>query len=691
MSLSEQKSKRDSCFLEYEIRDILLGRLCSPAAERCAEHLSRCPDCAALADGIGLDPELASSLREDVLPALPSDDEIADLMNRVERMERAAQSKPAREAWTYFDLPERLGPYRLVEFVGVGGMGVVFRAEDTVLHRLVAVKVIKGGADQEARIQLLNEARALAAVRHENVVTVYFVGEEPADVDGGAIPYFAMELLEGQTLKDWMTTSTPSIEWIVQVGRQIAAGLAIVHQAGIVHRDIKPGNVWLQKLVEGRPQDEAFPQVKLLDFGIAHQSSGLSGVQRAGTPAYVAPEQVRGKEVDARADLFSLGCVLFELCTGRLPFPESGSLRMRWNAAPTSASVLNPKVPKRLSDLIEAMLAVDPAKRPSSARIVEMELASLSTRSSDMTTVTGLGDSTILLHPETPVKSRLPMLSAGLLVASIAVAIFAMFNVDLTDRSGKIEIEAAATPVNSLPAEPRVEVPEDADVVTDVVDENWIREVRAEPPQLQLNAVLRKLAKLNPQFDWLTGSGWVEPYGVIRITLDADVISDLRPLKAIETLNTIRCRGSDPGLGKITDLSPLSGLALEEFHCRNNPNLKDLSPIRLGDLVFLDASYTGIQTLEGISKAPLVQLKIEGTAISDLSPISKMRTLHRLYCEGCPITDFRPIASLPLKQIRGDFQMDRDEEVLRSMKSLQFINGLPVEDFWRQVGNQAAE
>ena len=690
MSLTES-SRHDSCFLEYEIRDILLGRVTSSAADRCAKHLSRCPDCAALADGIGLDPEIVSSLREEELPVLPSDDEIADLMARVEKMELATQTKPVKDAWTYFDLPEQLGPYRLVDFIGVGGMGVVFRAEDTVLHRMVAVKVIKGGADVQARVQLLNEARALAAVRHENVVTVYFVGEAPGRLDGEVIPYFAMELLEGQSLRDWMATSKSSVDWIVQLGRQIAAGLLVVHQAGIVHRDIKPGNVWLQKVADGPKREEWVPQVKLLDFGIAHQSSGLSVVQRAGTPAYVAPEQVRGGDVDAKADLFSLGCVLFELCTGKLPFPESGSMRTRWGVAPTSACQLNPEVPRRLSRLIDAMLSIDPSGRPSSARAVEIELASLSTNAAEAATIVSSGDATVILPKEQRSRSALRWLSAGLLVASIVVAVVTMFNVDLKRGTPQAESDVSNDEMDAVTSA-KVETPADAlTSVSDDVDERWIRDVQAKLPQLQLNAVLMKLARLNPKFDWLTGSGWVEPYGVIRITLDADVVSDLRPVMALQQLSVIRCRGSAPGMGTVKDLSPLSGLKLQELHCPNNPLLKDLSMIRLENLTFLDATYTSLESLNGLEKAPLNQLKIIGTNISDLTPLRKMKTLHRLYCNGCPITDFRPIAQLPLRQIRGDFILERDESVLRSIKSLQMINGLPVKDFWQQPTRQAQD
>jgi hypothetical protein len=216
-----------------------------------------------------------------------------------------------------------------------------------------------------------------------------------------------------------------------------------------------------------------------------------------------------------------------------------------------------------------------------------------------------------------------------------------------------------------------------------VSDEEWRRAVSARPPQLQLNEVLRALGRLNPEFEWLSGSGWVEPYGVIRLTVNADTVSDLRPVRALEALTVLRCRGSAPGHGTVTDLSPLSGLKLKELHCRNNPDLRDLSPVRLDGLEFLDASYTGLDTLTGLTKAPLVTLKIAGTPVDDLGPIRAMTKLRTLDCTDCPITDFEPLTAIPLRELSANIRADRDAVVLARIKTLVKINRLPVKEFWK--------
>ncbi|VTR91454.1 serine threonine protein partial : Serine/threonine protein kinase (Fragment) OS=Rhodopirellula maiorica SM1 GN=RMSM_03539 PE=4 SV=1: Pkinase [Gemmata massiliana] len=264
-----------ACFPADEVRALLLGRA-SEIADRLARHISGCASCAAVAEAISLDPGVASGLRREHLPPPPSDHELADVVARVSRISCPPWSRRGSGAPAPVEVPGRLGPYRLVERLGAGGMGVVYRAEDTTLHRFVAVKVVKGGVDADTRARFLSEARALAAVRHDNVVTVHYVGEEPTP--NGALPYLAMELLEGQTLRDWVAAAPPlAIEWVVRAGRQIAAGLAFAHDAGLVHRDVKPANLWLeapQGWVEQapglRPPLADVGRVKLLDFGLAH-------------------------------------------------------------------------------------------------------------------------------------------------------------------------------------------------------------------------------------------------------------------------------------------------------------------------------------------------------------------------------------------------------------------------------------
>ena len=274
-------------------------------------------------------------------------------------------------------IPTRLAQYRVLHKLGQGGMGWVLLAEDTKLHRKVALKVMRGrlAADKESCERFLREARAAAKLRHDNVVTIYQVEEDRG------VPFFAMELLEGGTLQQRMEYPKPlSIGAAVRIAREIAQGLQVAHQNGVVHRDIKPANIWLES-PRGR--------VKILDFGLAREMDAKSGLTHAGeivgTPHFMSPEQARGRVTDPRTDLFSLGCILYRMTTGKLPFAGETLLATLTAIAvdtPTPVIQLNPQVPHALADLIERLLAKDPAARPASAgelidelTVIERELA----------------------------------------------------------------------------------------------------------------------------------------------------------------------------------------------------------------------------------------------------------------------------------------------------------------------------
>ena len=207
----------------------------------------------------------------------------------------------------------RIGHYEVLQVLGKGGFGIVFRAFDDVLQRVVALKVLAPAiaATSPARKRFLREARSSAQVRHENVVQVYAVEEQP-------LPYLVMEFIPGETLQQRLDRTGPlEAPEIVRLGRQIAEGLAAAHATGLIHRDIKPGNV----LIEGGHQ-----RVKITDFGLARAADDASLTQSgvlAGTPMYMAPEQAKGESLDHRADLFSLGSVLYVMATGRPPFRAS--------------------------------------------------------------------------------------------------------------------------------------------------------------------------------------------------------------------------------------------------------------------------------------------------------------------------------------------------------------------------------
>jgi serine/threonine protein kinase len=258
-----------------------------------------------------------------------------------------------------------LGNYRVLRTLGVGGMGYVFHAEDTVFGRQVALKVMKPGLDETGhpRLRFQQEARIMASLHHEHLVTVYHVGEE----NGSA--YLAMELLHGETLDRWLQrVGRAPVEEILRIGREIAEGLTVIHRHGFLHRDLKPTNLWLEA-PDGR--------IKILDFGLARYLETdirlTQSDRTVGTPGFIAPEQARGDAVDQRSDLFSLGAVLYCLCTGDLPFEGSNTLAVL-NALtldqPTPPHELNPGLPRPLSEYVLKLLAKDAADRPSCAEEV---------------------------------------------------------------------------------------------------------------------------------------------------------------------------------------------------------------------------------------------------------------------------------------------------------------------------------
>jgi hypothetical protein len=259
----------------------------------------------------------------------------------------------------------RLASYRVLRVLGAGGMGVVFHAEDLHLRRPVALKCLLPtlATTDEARQRFLREARAAAAVEHDHIVVIYQVGEDRG------IPFLAMQLLQGEALDARLRHAGKlPVPEILRLGREMATGLAAAHARGLIHRDIKPANVWLEA-----PQ----ARVKLLDFGLARGGADDVHVTQQGavlgTPAYMSPEQARGEPVDARSDLFSLGCVLYQMCTGQLPFQASSTVAMLVavaNAREVPPAQINQDIPAGLSDLVTQLLAKDPNRRPSSAQAV---------------------------------------------------------------------------------------------------------------------------------------------------------------------------------------------------------------------------------------------------------------------------------------------------------------------------------
>lgn len=343
----------------------------------------------------------------------------------------------------------RLGHYEVLEVVGRGGMGIVLKAFDEKLQRVVAIKTMLAqlATSANARQRFVREAQAAAAIRNEHVIDIHAV-EETAE-----LPYLVMEYVSGVSLQERLDRSRLQLQEILRIGMQAARGLAAAHAQGLVHRDVKPANILLENGVE---------RVKITDFGLARTVDDASLTQSgiiAGTPQFMAPEQARGEHVDHRADLFGLGSLLYVMCTGRPPFHAEttmGVLKRVCEDTPHAIRDLNPEIPDWLVAMIARLLAKNPGERFASAAEVahylENGLAHLLQPSAVPTPAVAAG------RPASAASSRrrrwLAAAAAALLVASAVVALPGILDwMRRKDEQG--QNGPVAPPENSLQVRPR--------------------------------------------------------------------------------------------------------------------------------------------------------------------------------------------------------------------------------------------
>jgi len=512
-------------------------------------------------------------------------------------------------------IPTEVGGYRVVRELGRGGMGIVLEAEDRHLNRRVAIKMIATGlaANPEARERFLREARAVARIHHENVVPILHVGE-----DGGHL-YLVMPLLVGETLDVRLKREKRlPTDLLMRVGRELAAGLAAAHAVGLIHRDVKPANIWLEAGTD---------RAKLLDFGLvkpveSNADLDLSGAGAIiGTPLYMAPEQAVGKPVDSRSDLFSLGAVLYHAATGERPFKGETKISVLYavaNALQRRPETLNAELPPQLASLICKLLEKDPARRPATAMEAIAQLQDVPAL-------------TVQPVREKPFRKRLGIAAGFLAAAVIAVAMIII----IRDKNGKevarFEVpEGGSFGVND---EKPGKTPELADPNTEIAE--YVLSIGGSV-QLNLeNRVYTKASEL-PKTS----------YQVSKIDLsnnnriDAEKLTALRKCEGLVDFNAYYSNITDAALAHFLKCTSLRKLYLNDTQV-GDPGLahlkycKNLFVIHLSGTNITDA---GLVHLSGYNS--LTEIYLSHTVITDdgLVAFKGCTELTALYLHKTKIT-----------------------------------------------------
>ncbi|WP_435009411.1 protein kinase domain-containing protein [Tundrisphaera lichenicola] len=600
----------------------------------------------------------------------------------------------------------RIGHYEVLEVLGRGGFGIVFRAFDEVLHRVVAIKVLapQMAATSPARKRFLREARSSAKVRHENVVQVYAVEELP-------LPYLAMEFIPGETLQQRLDRTGPlETAEVLKIGRQIAEGLAAAHDEGLIHRDIKPGNI----LIEAGPNQH----VKITDFGLARAADDASMTQSgvvAGTPMYMAPEQAYGDKLDHRADLFSLGSVLYTMCSGRPPFRANSTLAVLKRVTedtPRPIRDIIPEVPQWVCDIISRLQAKNPDDRIATAREVADLLArglAASPRPGSLASVPevrpvgiekkaveseALEPTVQLAIPGRAIRMRS---RKRLWAATAALLLITLASFGFTEATGVTDFHG--TVIRLLSAEGTLVVEVDDPGVSVKIDGSdivitgaGVRELRMKPGSHSIEA--RKDGKVVSQELVTVAKNGRQ---VVRVSREgspsvAKTLPHARPsprsvdesawerivaaLSAAEQVKAVRARlkelnpGFDGAVAPTIEKGVVRGL---EF---NADDVSDISPLRvLTKLRTLNCSGTGdrqglLTDLSPLSGLPLTSLNVSKSQLVDLSPLRGM-PLTEFMCYGTLVDDLSPLEGMKLRVLNF---------VGTKVYDLSPLNGMPLEN-----------
>ncbi len=725
-----------ACPSRDDLQRMVLGQLADEPSERIQQHLDRCDTCVGTLQQCVASDEFLEAVRA-VRGAAANPTKTMDLpldwmrsavstwLQSYDRTQsgNTALPAPVMDFRSLLSPPQsaeeigRIADFRVLRVLGVGGMAVVFETEDSQLKRHVALKLMHpeiaakpGGAERFFR-----EAQSAAALKHEHVVAIHQVGMH------GQTPFIALELLRGETLENYLVRQQQlSVHEIIRIGREIASGLGAAHSRGLVHRDIKPANIWLEAAETPTPVvtppnrnsrvKDSLPagKVKILDFGCAKTWAGESGITYPGlligTPAYMAPEQLAGRVVDPRADLFSLGCVLYRMAGGRTPFGAEDLLSVARALAleePSSVLTLNRQVPPALSELIAELLSKSPDQRPASAQAVIDRLATIeeeltAQRFADKTPgresaaqspvgsrqrktwivgiATGLA-ALVLLSAATwfvfgahalPLATAMSKQSEGQSTAATnhQSQVEAIGDLDrraalwVLSRGGSVTLTSShrSGPIDVQPSQ------------TLPTDDFKLVKVRLENADLKA-ADLEHLSDLTNLEDLiLTGTHTTDAAlgqlrGLTKLTsliLDRTQLTDvglshLAGMTALKTLSLKHTSVTDVGLRHLEGLSNVKDLALEGTHISDAglPHLLHLSALNILDLTNTTVSDAGLKQLQSLSQ--LESLRLNGTRVTDagLKELATFKKLHVLMLEWTPVTD------AGMKYLQGLPQLDK--------------------------------
>jgi serine/threonine protein kinase/Leucine-rich repeat (LRR) protein len=645
---------------------LIHGELPLSDVERLSQHLDGCSSCTAAVQTLLGEDTLLSAIRGVPVDVATGEEVPADLMRRLLAL-RSSSGPSSDPSLTLRVLnapqrPEeigRLAHYRVLKVLGEGGMGVVFLAEDTLLVRSVALKIMKPeiAADPRHRQRFLREARAAAKVEHDHIVPIYGVGED------SGVPWLAMPFLKGQSLDELLKrVKVLKPAQAVRLGAQVAKGLAAAHAAGLIHRDVKPANIWVEP--------EGGCRAKLLDFGLAHDQTPPQSMQCergeehltrtgavVGTPAYMAPEQARGEPLDARADLFSLGCVLYRAVTGRLPFHGAGTMGTLLALAtqtPPAAHEVNPAVPLPLSMLIGNLLAKDRSARPASAATVAAALTAMQEKPAGPVPMalpasprqesdpwTALTETAEQQAPIVTPRRRWQLATAAALLLVLGGALAVGIVVIIRDKDGK-EVGRATVPDGGSAVieqdgergKPKVDP---VDVKADRSAAEWVLSIGG-TIKIRHDGQEREIQAANDLP--------AVPFELVFVNLNRiPKVEDagLDHLKGLTNLSYLDLDGAavtDAGLERLKGLTHLTYLDLGATRVTDAGlgHLKGLTNLTYLDLGVTRVSDRGLDRLEGLTN--LTGLWLGGTRVSDagLEHLKRLTELTALWLNRTPVS-----------------------------------------------------